>query len=565
MKTSLRAELGTLFWLQWKLTLATFRSRRAAEWIGILRRLLIAVQMIFALPVFVAIGIGLAVFMIWLSPQAAFEVAVLVNTFLLLAWLLAPNAYSSQMLERFEMSRLFPHPISFRGIVIGSTLISALTMTGIWTLPLLAGQAVALAYHAPLSLPLILLGAIPVFGLLALTGRVMDDLFDLVSSDRRLQALVLLLVSLPMILLGSGIYLLQYATQDFTTLPGFLDLPLFRQLGQANNVSEFLEILRPSRLLIWLPPGWTTAGMGLAATGAWGKGVFFLLLSFVTGAAVLGLHARITRRLMAGAALRVGPQTIRARRRRIVLPGPPALWALVHKDLVYFWRSPIPRQSLFASLLMTVIIGLSLARVPIDGLPPLVQTNLPLLLGILFHLFVSMASGMALTANYFGAMDREGFGTLMVSALDRRMIFLSANLATLLFSLLLHLIPFLAIAVTTDGWLVLPLLIYIVLCSQVGAMPVYGFASVLGAYRTELKFGARNQGGNLWGLIAWVLSEIPIVLLIVLPYFLWKPAFYVTLPLCGLYAVGLYLLTLKPLGRFFLSREYEVFQAITSD
>ena len=98
------------------------------------------------------------------------------------------------------MSRLFPHPIRFRSIVVGSTLMSMLTMTGLWTMPILLGEVVGLAFHQPLALPLILLGALPTFALLVLTGRIMDDFFDLVAADRRLRALVLALVSLPLML-----------------------------------------------------------------------------------------------------------------------------------------------------------------------------------------------------------------------------------------------------------------------------------------------------------------------------------------------------------------------------
>ena len=190
-------ELKTLLWLQWKLTRSMFRSRRKSDAMRIVGLLLRILSLLFTLPMFVVMGIGVAVGLILLSPRAAYEAVVILNTGLFFIWLLMPSSASSQMIERFEMSRLFPHPISFRSIVVGSTLMAILTMTGMWTIPLLAGEIVGLAYHQPLALPMIVVGALPAFAVLALAGRIMDDVFDLVAGDRRLRALAITLFSLP--------------------------------------------------------------------------------------------------------------------------------------------------------------------------------------------------------------------------------------------------------------------------------------------------------------------------------------------------------------------------------
>jgi len=116
MRSSLFAELKTLFWLQGKLTLAMFRSRRTSDWFWLLRLGLVLIQGVFMFPVFILMGIGIAIGLALLSPRAAFEATVLGNTALMLFWLMMPGMYNSQIMERFEMSRLFPHPISFRGL-----------------------------------------------------------------------------------------------------------------------------------------------------------------------------------------------------------------------------------------------------------------------------------------------------------------------------------------------------------------------------------------------------------------------------------------------------------------
>ena len=79
---------------------------------------------------FVFTGIGLFVLLIALPPGAAYEAAVMVNVFLFFVWLVLPASYSSQIIERFEVARLFPHPIRFRTIVIGSTLMRAKQVPG---------------------------------------------------------------------------------------------------------------------------------------------------------------------------------------------------------------------------------------------------------------------------------------------------------------------------------------------------------------------------------------------------------------------------------------------------
>ena len=169
----MRSELQTLFWLQWKLTRSMFRGRRVADRLRLLMLLSRLAMFLFSIPTSVLIGCGLAVGMILLSPEAAHELATLTNVCIFFIWLSLPASYNSQLAERFEMSRLFAYPIRFRSIVVGSTLMSLLTITGMWTALILLGEIVGMAWHQPLALPLILIGAVPTFALLVLTGRIM--------------------------------------------------------------------------------------------------------------------------------------------------------------------------------------------------------------------------------------------------------------------------------------------------------------------------------------------------------------------------------------------------------
>lgn len=558
------SELKTLLWLQWKLTRAMFRSRRFADRAQLLRLLLTGLQLVFTLPLFILMGIGVAVGLALLSPGAAFELVVVGNTLLAFVWLLLPASYNSQMMERFEMSRLFIYPVSFRGLIAGSTLMSLLSPTGLWTAPLLLGEIVGLAWHAPLALPLIVAGALPLFALLTLSGRIVEDLFDLVSGDRRLRALALTLLTLPFIALWLGQYVIQFYVSRLKAPPDFL-LPLIASLERAPNFSAAVEILRPSRVLLWLPTGWATAGMGMAAIGDWRGVLFFLPLSLLAVGGLLWLHAGVTRRLMEGAALTLGAERVRSRRLGLSLPGPPAFWALVYKDWLHLSRNPIPRRLLFSSALMLVVMGFSFATKPFATMPVEAQPVMALGTVGFVIVFLNLTANAGLLGNYFGVIDREGFSTLALSGIDRRYVLLSAALVTTVYALAQYAGLLLILSAMIGQWDVLPLGLALACVLQLSSAPAYHLASIIGPYRMQLKFNSQRQGGSLWSVLAWIVSLPPVALLIVLPYVLWRPGLWITVPLALLYGIGLYGFTLKPLARLLQKREDVILEVITRE
>jgi hypothetical protein len=293
--------------------------------------------------------------------------------------------------------------------------------------------------------------------------------------------------------------------------------------------------------------------------------LLFLIPSLASVALLLWVHAGVTRRLMDGAALSVGAERVRSRTQQRRLPGPPALWALFRKDWLYLWRSPLPRRLIFSSLFMIVAMILPTRGVTQDSASPLGREAFPLVTGAFIITMSGMAINMSLTANYFGAIDREGFGTLTASPLDRRYTILSANLAMLVYVGAQTLLISLVIALVTGYWPVLPLGLYTGLCLQIGGTPAYNLAAILGPYRTQLKFSRGRQRGNLWGILTWLISAPPILALIALPYVLWRPALALTLPLGAVYSLGLYALTLKPLARLLQRREHTILQAVIAE
>ena len=566
-------DLRTLFWLQWKLTRSMFRTRRVEDKLQAVRLLSRIAMLVLLLPLFLLMGLALAIGLAMLSPAAARELAMIANVLLFAVWLLLPASYNSQLVERFEMSRLFAHPIEFRAIVLGTTLVSLLTMTGLWTVPLLVGEIAGLAWHRPLASPLIALGALPVFTLLVLTGRIMEDLFDLVAGDRRLRALALALLSLPFLFCWLGQMIVQQAAERPDQLPPFLQLPEIDELARledAKTLAEFvdrigilLEAVRPSRLLVWTPPGWATAAMTSALDGGRWQGAALFLASAGTVGLLLVIHATVTRRLMAGAALRTGPERVRQRHLGLRLPGPPALWALFRKDWRYLWRSPGPRRALFSSLMMVVAVVLPLRRFREQDVVEGFRDLVPLLAFLLAATLNSMSTNMALTANYFGTFDRDGYSSVALSPVDRRHVLASANLSILAFVLAQDLVLALAVAALSGRWVVLPLGMFFGLCVQVSIFPVCSLVAILAPYRTQLKFTSGHRRGNLWGLVAWVVSALPVLAMVALPYVFWQPAWAITLPLAALYSGLAYALTLRPLSRLLTRHEHTVLEAVS--
>ncbi|MBN1659443.1 MAG: hypothetical protein JXA93_13650 [Anaerolineae bacterium] len=563
------AEIKTILWLQWKLTLSMFRARRLALFARLGRLLLMLLLFVTTLPFFVVMGVVLGVAVADLSPGAAFELLLLVNTGLLFFWLLMPSSYNSQFVERFEVSRLFAHPVRLKSLVVGSTLVSLLTMAGLWTLPMLAGQVGGLVWQRPLLLPIILLGAVPTFALLILTGRLMEDLLDLVAGDRRLRGLLLFLLSLPFFLILAGNYYIQFLTSEpgrfEATLRTFAtDLPSLTGLGFIESVDLILTHLRLSRFLLWLPPGWATAGMALAVAGRWVEGLAFLLLSYAAGAAMLWIHATVIRRMMQGTALRIGAERVRTRRRAWRRPGPALFWALFDKDWAYLRRNPVTLRALIATPIVIVAFGVGLWQIS-NFAPPgsRIHELMPFLVAGLV-VIAANSGASTLTADYFGAVDREGFATLMVSPVDRRYLFLSANAVTLLFALAQTLVVLVIIALFMGAWLIVPWGLLFAFCLHYASAPFYNLASILTPYRASAQFTGSNQG-NLGSMIAWLVS-LPIpVALFMLPVAFSPAGQVVTLPLALFFALGLYALTLKPTVRLLDRRTYQVLEAVVEE
>jgi hypothetical protein len=558
MRATFWAEIRTMLWLQWRLTVAIFRSRRGQHRMRALNLIVRALQFVFLIPLFIGMGVGLAVMLSLSSPEAAAGIAVLVSLALTFLWLIGPVMEESRAIERFEVLRLVSYPVSFGALVVGSTLASILSLPGLVSIPLLAGLIVGLAWQTPLALPAVVFGAGLAYVTWLLVGRLLEDLVDIVGANRRVRGVLIGVLTAPLVLLWM-------AHMAVSLSGGALIQDWIRSLGPINTGSEFVEALDVRRWAGWLPPAWPSMLMASATRGAWGWAAVYAALSAGLVAGLGRVHAILMRRLSTGAALGRERTTAYRTGWRLDWPGPTALWGLVRKDALYLWRSPLTRRTIIFTPLFTLFMSV-LFLAPFSSRPfpttPEVREWLPVVMGAGWPLFLSMIVNVQLLGNYFGAVDREGFGAIAYSGVDRRLVLASASLVGTILALALYLVPILASVAFTGLWLTLPLGVAAGLMVQAGGSPAYLLASIMGPYRAQWKMGGQNQSGGLWSLLAWLLTLPLAVVFVVLPYALYRPALWATLPLGLALSGAAFWFALRPLARLMLRREQQILTTV---
>ena len=236
---------------------------------------------------------------------------------------------------------------------------------------------------------------------------------------------------------------------------------------------------------------------------------------------------------------------------------------LFHKDWLYLTRSPITRRILFATPIAIIATGVGIWQVSNVVEPSNPMRQLIPIVGAGFLLIITNLATATYTSNYFGSVDREGFASLMVSSVDRRYIWLSANLMTFVLAMLQSIVLLIIVAIVGRSWLVLPWGIIFAICLHIATAPAYNVTSILAPYRARMDF--TNQGGNIWIMFAWIIGTLPVGALCVVPLFFWTPGLFITMPIAGLYAVGVYWLTLKPLAGLVDRRTHQIMEAIVED
>ena len=133
MRMTIWTEIKNLVWLQWRLTVSSFRSGQKQDVLRILGYALLILLLVPGLIIFNAL-------LIWiyrsLAPGPASEVVTVIMSFIIMMWLLTP-ASNTQLVEPFSMPKLFSFPISLNGLVLGSLVVNLFSVGFLAIIPFL--------------------------------------------------------------------------------------------------------------------------------------------------------------------------------------------------------------------------------------------------------------------------------------------------------------------------------------------------------------------------------------------------------------------------------------------
>ncbi len=385
--------LKALLWLKWRLLGASYRRNRA--------RLIFLIVMVvlFLAPLSLGLSGGLLWGFLGGSRRIAFELLNVLLAGLWLVWLLAP-VFGLALGESADISKQLIFPIAPLRLFLGAMLGSFLDPPSFFLAPLMV--AVVIGWAKSLYMPAVTIVVLAVF---------------LIHTFALAQTILLLLLGL----------VRSRRAQDIATVVGplvFIGLYVGIQVGarQAHLAGVRFSQLEPSRYLIYTPPGIAARSIGDAAAGnvggALASGALLLVLA---GAAVL-LGAHVMHRVYAGEivdaprrrARERDAESRRPRRSRLTFV-PPAVEAMLLKEMRYLWRDP-QMKSMLLALLWPAIWLVVFARTSF-GTGPWFPASVGL---------VCLLAGSGFAMNTFG-FDREGLKLLFLFPAQRGVILLGKN------------------------------------------------------------------------------------------------------------------------------------------
>lgn len=476
-------ELRTLLWLQRRLIVNAIRTGHGRD-LG--RIASVVLLLVLSLPYVVFLGIGLAIALRTLPPAQASALVAGAFTFLMFMWIMSPMA-NQQLVEAPNLSRLLPHPISLRGVILGGLVTSAASFIMLATVPFL-GAVVAGAGRGPGSSIQIMTAGGLLFALFVVLKSVMMDVLDLVAEDRRLRQAVIVGLGLAFM----GLVLSQMGLGDF---------------GRPE-VTPFLSRLQSSPWLFWLPPGWFAGAVHAAMIGdgaGWALRCGLLAAAVAMGA---GLHIRLQSRLYFGDLLRSGPVTEKSGAPMhearhlpgLSVPDSRALRALLRKDWLNLRRSPMTSRLAF----MPVMFGLMAYFGTRNLHPP--APAIGLMVGSMSAFITT-----AFAVNGLALLDHRGLGTLLLTPAPRRLVLLSQGLIFIGVAALMAGVTGTAasIAAGSPTALAVALLTAIIFALAFAGMGHLG--SVYFPYYVDIERGRSDPSGTAFAGVLLLLVGVPLI------------------------------------------------------
>lgn len=549
-----RRRVGALLRLRARLTLRQF-TRERGRIVGAVVALLVFGPMV----VGAAIGTAIGYRRLPEPWPAALLGGVLVALWLI--WLAFPVIFSS-INEGLDVTRLLTYPLSPRDLLVGTLLGTLFDYPTYLVLPLF-GAALFGFWGSPAWL-LVLVGLGLGYAHMVLMGQLVLTAMGGILQSRRFRDLTIIVASL----LGTSCYFINLAVQEATA-----------SLTGAITQEQILA-LRPLNVLQWFPTGAIARSVEQALAGAWLPALQWLGYTAVWLLLIGWAWLHLMNRLATGEGFLVGglPQWRRRekksstakRARRDWLGWLPAdLAQIVSKELKSAWRIPQRRVGLLQGVLLPIVMGGAF----IFSSDATSGFAIPATAG-LFLPFYALFTFWATTQNML-AWEGRGLGTLLLTPLPRRRIFLGKGIALLLVAGG----PFVIIGAGVVGLTRSPLAVLglvMGLCAGMAAMAVTAVASVLfpipiNVESTQSRGTFSTGGGCRASLAATVL--VPIVIgVISLPTALplaaawwWERPLLIGVPGLAfslLYAVAIFWGGSRLAGNLLLEREAEVVAAL---
>jgi hypothetical protein len=574
-------QLQTILWLRWRLMRNQW-SRSGG--------LGAVMTVIMALGAVVLAAVGFAGGLV----GGAFGLEGAKPSLIMLAWLILTVVFlflwttglltELQRSETIDLQKLMHLPAVLGQLFMVNYIVSHFSPSIVIMVPLVAGMTIGLAFsHGPQMLLLLPLALAMILMISAWTYCLRGWLGALMNNPRRRRT-VIMCISLAFILIAQGPNLY------FNVLGHRHDFHAQSRPGTKPQLDINLPAIYDQLALAqgFIPPLWVPLGaQDLAA-----HHVLTALYGTLgcLGLAALGLLRAYRNTIVAFQGGSSGKAKARPRPATVPSPAgaapaqtrpaflewrPPMLpeqaAAQALATLRYVQRAPEVKMALASSIISMVILGAMFVfraapHVP-DTAKPFVATSVVVFsVFLLVHFF----------ANQFG-FDRDGFRTLILSPVERRLILLGKNAAIGLVGLALAGIPLTVVTL----WFRLPVLT--MAASLLQLLTLLLFASVAGNLLSIL-VPYRMQPGSLkptkmpgLAMLVMVLCQM-ILPLIMAPVYLaplldmlWRRAelpalvpvnLLVSALLCGA-AAAIYALTLAPLGRLLQRRETQILSVVT--
>ncbi|MCB0001068.1 MAG: hypothetical protein KDI07_03825 [Anaerolineae bacterium] len=493
MRLTIWTEIKNLVWLQWRLTVSSFRSGQKQDVLRILGYALLILLLVPGLIIFNAL-------LIWiyrsLAPGPASEVVTVIMSFIIMMWLLTP-ASNTQLVEPFSMPKLFSFPISLNGLVLGSLVVNLFSVGFLAIIPFLISVSAGTIRSIPGILPTLIAATLFLAMLLVLKSLI-DDVFDLIAEDRRLRAIGILVALIPVLFIVGG----QFYVQTRFVIPNATSSTDFENFASSfGDLNSFIWNLRISRFLIWQPGGWLGRATGAAAVGRYDQWAAWtaLLAVFV----VLGYfaHRTMVSKLYFGELVRVqskGQSSNKALKPAgpklpfVALASSQALWAFLAADWRGFKRNPYTIRMAIGPVILGIMAVFFSSTMPGPA------SGIAALLGFTAVTTVTLSYGH----NVFGILDNPGLGTVLLSPVPARWLLVSHNM---LLTALVAAMSFgagLLVAIVSRDPLAPLAALGAAMLIQLLTLSVCNFTAVLLPYKVDLEKGRAASNDSRTSVIS---------------------------------------------------------------